>query len=170
MKMFWNSIQEVWDFWNMFGMSKIILLKYSKVFKYVLNDLKFRLTKVKKIWDWSFGCKKALALYTLPVFCYGPIFVHYFRNSKRGFGQFCACTRWQKQWHVCQTHCMEFSNWKSTKMNKINKELQAAIAECEAVKEAICLKLAERCHNGAVLVREKCLKHCPLANNGFKIL
>ena len=116
MKMFWNSIQEVWDFWNMCGMSNYIAqIQIFKCFweylcKYVL---KFRLTKVKKIWDWSFGCKKALALYTLPTFCHGPIFVHYFRNSKRGFGQFCACTRWQKQWHVCQTHCMGFSNWKS---------------------------------------------------------
>ena len=96
--------------WNVKLYCSNIQMFLEYLCKYVL---KFRLTKVKKIWDWSFGCKKALALYTLPTFCHGPIFVHYFRNSKRGFGQFCACTRWQKQWHVCQTHCMEFSNWKS---------------------------------------------------------
>ena len=109
----WKSLrflQYVWNVKNYLG--RIVKCFWViSVSKYVLE---FRLTKVKEIWDWSFGCKKALALYTLPVLSYGPIFVHYFRNSKRGFGQFCACTRWQKQWHVCQTHCMEFSNWKST--------------------------------------------------------
>ena len=101
-------LQYVWNVKNYFA--QIYLCKYV---------LRFGLTKVKEIWDWSFGCKKALALYTLPVLSYGPIFVHYFRNSKRGFGQFCACTRWQKQWHVCQTHCMEFSSWKSTTLFRI---------------------------------------------------